>query len=195
MLEPCGDLVDQAFSQFNETLIKNQDPGSQIKNDEIPGAEYPNENDSEDMETNKTSEIPNFMSNVLADNEIAEGINSLNSKQREIFSVVHRWVNDYVKHNGHNFEPIHIFLLGSGGTGTSHLMKIIYHTISKTLRYHCKDPEKPMFLSLRPTGISSLNILETTIHSSLGIKSGSNVLGLNDKSKAALKISHWSSDF
>ena len=89
MLEPCGDLVDQAFSQFSGTLIKNQDPGSQIKNDEIPGAEYPNENDSEDMETNKTSEIPNFMSNVLADNENAEGINSLNSKQREIFSIVH----------------------------------------------------------------------------------------------------------
>ena len=26
--EPCGDLVDEALSQFNETLINNQDPHS-----------------------------------------------------------------------------------------------------------------------------------------------------------------------
>ena len=48
--EPYGDLVDQAFSQFNENSINNQDSHSQIENDETPGAEYPNENDSEDTE-------------------------------------------------------------------------------------------------------------------------------------------------
>ena len=31
--EPYGDLVDQAFSQFDENLINNQDPHSQIEND------------------------------------------------------------------------------------------------------------------------------------------------------------------
>ena len=49
-LEPYGDLVDQTFSKFNENSIINQDPHSQIENDETPGAEYPNENDSEDTE-------------------------------------------------------------------------------------------------------------------------------------------------
>ena len=48
--EPYGDLVDQAFSQFNENSIINQDSHSQIENDETPGAEYPNENNSEDTE-------------------------------------------------------------------------------------------------------------------------------------------------
>ena len=33
-LEPNGDLVDQAFLQFNENLINNQDTQSQIENDE-----------------------------------------------------------------------------------------------------------------------------------------------------------------
>ena len=47
-----GDLADQAFCQFNENLINNQDSHSQIENDEIPGTEYHNENDSEDTETN-----------------------------------------------------------------------------------------------------------------------------------------------
>ena len=40
--EPYGDLVDQAFSQFNQNWITNQDPHSQVEKDETVGAEYPN---------------------------------------------------------------------------------------------------------------------------------------------------------
>ena len=54
------------------------------------------------------------MSQILADNEI--GINSLNSKQREVFNGVHTWYKDYVKYDRRNVEPICIFLSGSGGT-------------------------------------------------------------------------------
>ena len=36
--EPYGDLVDQAFVQLNEIFINNQDPHSQIENDETPEA-------------------------------------------------------------------------------------------------------------------------------------------------------------
>ena len=60
---------------------------SQIENDETLETEYPNENDSEDTETNKISEIPNFMLQILPIDEIAKGINSLNSKQREVFKI------------------------------------------------------------------------------------------------------------
>ena len=59
--EPCGDVVDQAFSQFNENSINNPDPQSQIENNQTPEADYPNENDSKDTETNKISAIPNFV--------------------------------------------------------------------------------------------------------------------------------------
>ena len=59
--QPYEDLVDQSFSQFNENSINNQDPHSKFENDGTPGAEYRNENNSEDTETNKTSAIPNFM--------------------------------------------------------------------------------------------------------------------------------------
>ena len=68
---PYGALVDQGFLQFNEDLINNQDPHSQIENEEKPGAEYPNESDSEKSETNKTSTLPNFMPQILPDDEIA----------------------------------------------------------------------------------------------------------------------------
>ena len=87
------------YSRLSETF-KLKYPHSQIKNNEIPGVEYPNDNDSEDTETNKTSAIPTFMPQILPDDEIAEGINRLNSKEKEVFNVVHKWGKEYVKCNG-----------------------------------------------------------------------------------------------
>ena len=48
-----------------------------MENDETPGAEFPNKSDLEE-ETNKTFAFPNFKPQILPDDEIAEGINSLN---------------------------------------------------------------------------------------------------------------------
>ena len=53
------------------------------------------------------------MQQILPDEEIATGINSLNSKQRGAFNVVHSWTQNYVKY----VELAHIFLSGHGGTG------------------------------------------------------------------------------
>ena len=128
------------------------------------------------------------MPNILPDNDIPEGINSLNSKQREVFNVVHPWAKNYVTYNGHNVRTsVHISLRQRKISGKSHLVKVIYNAISKTLLYHSKDTEKPRVLMLGPTGISAVNISRITIHSGLGIKPGAKLLGLNDKSKAALR--------
>ena len=89
--------------------------------------------------------------------------------------------------HGRNVEPVHILLSGRGDTRKSHLVKVIYIAISKTLLYHCKGTEKPRVLLLAPTGISLVNIGGTTIHSGLGINPGTKLLGLNDKSRAALR--------
>ena len=72
--------------------------------------------------------------------------------------MVHTWAKDYVKYDGYDVEPVHLFLSGSCGTGQSHLVKLIYNAISKTLLYRCKDPEKLRILLLGPTGISAVNI-------------------------------------
>ena len=101
--------------------------------------------------------------------------------------MVHTWVNNYVKYDGHDVEPVHIFLSGSGGTGKSHLVKVIYNAISNTLLYHCKDPEKTRVILLGPTGISAVNIVGTIIHSGVATKPGTTLLGLNDISKATLR--------
>ena len=64
---------------------------------------------------------------------------------------------------------------------------VIYNVISKTLLDHCKDLGKPTAFLLGPTGISVINIDENTIHPGLGLKAGTQLLGLNNKSKAALR--------
>ena len=110
-----------------------------------------------------------------------EGINSLNSKPKKAFKIIYARVKDYVKYDGRNVEPVHIFLSGSKGTGKSHLLKYImpcqkhcFTTIktqksraffySELQEYYCKYPE-------------------TTIHSDLPIKPGTKLLSLNYKSK------------
>ena len=91
-----------------------------------------------------------------------------------------------MKYDGHNVESVHIFVSSSGGTCKSHLLKGIYNAISKRLLYHWKDAEKTRVLLLELTGILIENI-GYIIHSGLAIKPGIKLLGLNDKSKAALR--------
>ena len=97
------------------------------------------------------------MPQTLPDDEIAKDINSLKSKQREVFNVVHTWAKNYLKNDVHDVEPVHIFLSGSGGTGKYQLAKVIQSAISKALFYHFKDLEKPRVILLEPTGISLIN--------------------------------------
>ena len=54
---------------------------------------------------------------------------------------------DYVKYNGHNIKQMRKFIAGSGVTGKSCLVKVIY-VISKTLPYHCKDMKNVDFFYL-----------------------------------------------
>ena len=65
-------------------------------------------------------------------------------------------------------------------------MKVIYNAVSKRLLYHCRDPEKTRVLLLGLTRMLAENI-GFIIHSGLAIQPGTKLLGLNDKSKAALR--------
>ena len=80
------------------------------------------------------------MSQKLPDDEIAENANSLTSKYRKVFNVIHAMAKDYVKYNLHNVEPVYLYLSGKGGAGKSHLVKVIYNAI--TLLYDCKNLKK-----------------------------------------------------
>ena len=49
--------------------------------------------------------------------------------------MVHTWFKDYIKYNGYDVEPVHIFLSGSGRTGLSHLVRVIYTLFYKRYFY------------------------------------------------------------
>lgn len=118
----------------------------------------------------------------MADGEILESINSLNSKQH-VSNVVHNWAREYAKHKDVNVQPVHIF------TGTSHMVKAIYQPPQKPCCSIAKnqEPKKPRVLLLRPTGISEGNIGGATLNFPLGIKPGAKLLGLSDKLKASFR--------
>ena len=44
----------------------------------------------------------------------------------------------------------------------------VYQSVSKLLQYHGGSPEKPRVLILAPTGVASININGTAIHSAFG---------------------------
>ena len=65
--------------------------------------------------------------------------------------------------------PLYLFLTGGGGSGKSHLIKTIYHSITKLLLFRGADPNKFRVLVLAPTGVAGINIDGTTIYSGLNI--------------------------
>ena len=104
--------------------------------------------------------------------------------QRKVFNVVHKWAKDCVRYDGHDIQPVHVFVSCSKSKGKSYLVKAVNNIISKRLLYHCKDHEKTrVFWTYRDL----VNIGVVTISSGLGKKPGTNLLGLNDNSKPVLR--------
>lgn len=71
-----------------------------------------------------------------------------NSRQMELFNVIHAWDKYYLKYNEHNIDLVYIFLSGSENMGKSHLMEVIYNAILEALPYHCIDPKNLDFFCL-----------------------------------------------
>ena len=55
-------------------------------------------------------------------------------------------------------KPFHLFIIGGGGSGKSHLIKATHMSLSKVLIYKGGDPEKPRILLLAPTGVAAVHI-------------------------------------
>ena len=87
-------------------------------------------------------------------------------------------------------NPLHIYITGGAGTGKSHLVKTIYHTLTKIFSYRVMTLDKPEVLLVAPTGVAAVNINGTIIHTSLGIpvgRFGKYLPRLNDKKRFTLR--------
>jgi hypothetical protein len=88
-------------------------------------------------------------------------------------------------------DPIHVFVTGGGGAGKSHLIKAIYHTVTKTFRHAPMNPELPSVLLMAPTGVAAININGTTVHTALAIprECGNNVPAMSDQRRTQMRLS------
>ena len=193
-IEPFGDLVDSALLDFRTDLTRNPDSYAQQENDEVEDMLGPQDEDSDEDDSlhEETGQLPGNSAVLMIDTEVNSRIRSLNIKQREIYEVINKWARDYIKNRScviHIDTPaLHLFITGSGGCGKSHLIKTVYHSLTKTL---CsKNSDNPKVLLLVPTGVAAINIEGMTIHSGLGIPighHGKHVPRLGDKMRSKLR--------
>lgn len=82
-------------------MINNQDPHGEIKKLNYETGQVGFKDDpNEEIDLNRKTALPSFTPKMLSDNQILESINSLNSKQFDLFNVIHSWAKDDVKYNG-----------------------------------------------------------------------------------------------
>ena len=67
------------------------------------------------------------------------------------------------------------------------MIKTIYQSVSKLLLYRGERLDKPRVLLLVPTGVSSININDTTLHSALGLPCQGPLYPLNNKMLDSLR--------
>ena len=67
------------------------------------------------------------------------------------------------------------------------MIKTIYISLSKVLIYKGGELEQPRILLLARTGVTSINVNGTTIHSGLGVNVGGKLHPLNEQHRAALR--------
>ena len=80
--------------------------------------------------------ISNNSNSIIHDDDLNEKFRSLNRKQRQIFDIIITdWAKKYVlqAHMPIFIKPLYVFITGNGGCGKSHLIRTIYHSLTKTL--------------------------------------------------------------
>ena len=130
----------------------------------------------------------------MSDDDLREKVRSLN-KEQHAYDQILSWCRNKIANlnalKPSQVDPIHVFITGGGGAGKSHLIKAIYHTVTKTFRHAPANPELPSVLLMAPTGVAAININRTTVHSALAIprECGNNVPSMSDQKRTQMRMS------
>lgn len=99
----------------------------------------------------------------------------LNTKQRDIVMVHHRWCKDVIIALK-SIQPqstYHIFLSGPGGVGKSHVIKLIHCETNRLLKLSGMfEPQELTVLLMAFTGTAALGINGVTLHSAYNFSIG-----------------------
>ena len=169
--EPDGDAITEAleFLRNNQSDIhsydsmndqENAELQSEVEDDSLVGESFNEQLPSHlasmslsDQNLNQRIAMQNQPAEI-SDDQLRESVRSLNSRQRHAYNTVLTWCRNKVKNmnslKSKEIEPIYLFITGGAGTGKSHLIKTIYHTVAKTFRYGTVNLDKHTVLLIAP---------------------------------------------
>ena len=96
----------------------------------------------------------------------------LNAKQRDIVMFNRMWCKNFIHkfRCGQKLDGYRVFLSGCGGTGKSHVVRLIQRDMAYLLQHVLRpEPDQPIVLVTAPTGSAAYNIGGSTVHSALCI--------------------------
>jgi hypothetical protein len=212
IFEPDGDAINEALEtlrNFDGVPTHSYDPINDQENEDLRQS-LPNDSHETDsfnkslpqhLASNPESVQPS--SGIIAynqpsdvsDDDLRETVRSLNNEQRYTYDQILSWCRSKMANlntlKPSQVDPIHVFVTGGGGAGKSHLIRAIYHTVTKTFRHAPANPELPSVLLAAPTGVAAININGTTVHSALAIprECGNNVPAMSDQKRTQMRLS------
>ena len=110
-------------------------------------------------------EIMSLMTNRMTDKEFSSAVVSLNQEQHHAYNMIKKYFRELhqsVQDQREKPEPIRLFISGPGGTGKSHLIKIVREYIMRV-----STPNKVSCMVAAPTGVAAFNIHGITLHKAL----------------------------
>ena len=158
VFEPYAEAVDEALEYicnnpqcelFGETFDAFAEQENSYLHNELPNNNPENlhEHDTADKILPSLSTIPDnrqgtipivstFRQSEIEDTELGVLVRSLNPRQRYAYHILLNWCHQTVKRLNSekltSVDTVYLFITGGAGAGKNHLIKIIYHTATKT---------------------------------------------------------------
>ena len=131
---------------------------------------------------------------IMTNNEYRYFLRHLNRCQKTIVMFNRKWCKDYIAslRTGRKPPSYQVFLNGPGGTGKSHIIKLIRRDVIYFLQKTMKiEPDQPIVLLTAPTGLAAFNIGGVTLHSAFMLRTSNDCTetsGWEKKSTMQVKL-------
>ena len=169
-------LWDTLAPAAQQTEAEAEAEGCTVMRGETIGEDNDNFADSSDKQAESMSSslgqlfTREAQKNTLDNDLYKEMFRALNGEQRNIVNFNRNWCKEFIFALRHGKVPpaYQVFLSGPGGTGKSHVIKMIHRDVVKMFnRIQDTNPNDPSVLLTAFTGTAAFNIDGITLHSAL----------------------------